>query len=98
MENTRISNIKYIRSDYTISYGETYIAVDASKGRIRVTLPEAVEILNCVFKIKKVDTSDNMVIVLPIKDQSIDGSSNYLLDVPMETVDLIPLNNNWYVF
>ena len=68
---------------------------DASRGQITVTLPAAEE--NLTYYIKKIDESDNHVVIDPDSADEIDGNLTFALANPYECIKIICDGTDWWV-
>lgn len=81
-------------ADYTAVAGEM-VRVDATTGNKTITLP-AVGPSNMIA-VKKIDVSENDVIVAAAVGQTIDGAATFTLIAPNESIVLFGTANGWIV-
>jgi hypothetical protein len=74
---------------------EFVIFKDASAGPINEELPTAVGILGKIYKITKVDTTANIVLVTPNGSETINGGASYPLRRTGDSIELISDGSNW---
>lgn len=88
-----------ITSDGPITaYGHTnIILVDASSGPVTLTLPDPLYYQDKIIHIKKIDSSNNIVAVLPYDDETIDGDPLLEISIQYESIPLITDTANWFV-
>ena len=88
-----------INSTGTVSsaYSELVEKVDASGGAVTRTLYTAVGFKGFKVNIKKVDTSNNGVTILPNGSQTIDGFSNIVIYPQYESLTFVSDGSNWYI-
>lgn len=83
-------------TNYTASQ-ETVIICDASAGTITITLPLAVGVVNRMYHIKKVDSSDNLVIVEASGSETIDGQLTATIDTQYNSYQIICDGIQWWI-
>jgi hypothetical protein len=91
-----LTSIIDINSDYTATENNGTILVDASSGDVTVTIPAANSVKGLKYSIKKVDVSNNKVIIQPLAG-TIDGQSNRFTDVPWQGFVIQSNGVNWFV-
>jgi len=88
--------IKQVSSDVTLGEGEDQLVlVDASGGNVTVTLQRADGSGGKRLCIKKIDSSDTIVTVVPSTSQTIDGQTSFVLFSQNDALDIISDNENW---
>lgn len=90
--------VRIVSTDYTVLDTDCAIAVDTSGGNRTITLPTAVGKTEGLWRIKKVDSSPNIVTIVAPLNQAIDGSPNVVLDVQNESLDFMPSADSWWTF
>ena len=93
--NIKTASVKSVTSDYIITNLDYYIFVDASEKSINITLP--VSYAGETFIIKKVDSSNNAVTIIPPESSSIDGYTTYGTSNPNDTFTLTTDGSKWYI-
>jgi hypothetical protein len=88
--------VKVVTSDYSASWTDHVILVDASGGPVTVTLPNPLVIKKDLI-IKKIDSSANAVTVAPYGSETIDGASLVILTDQNSFIHVISNGMNWYV-
>ena len=91
-----ITKIVDINFDYLATENNGTILVDASTGDVTVTIPAANSVKGLKYSIKKVDVSNNKVIIQPLAG-TIDGQSNRFTDVPWQGFIIQSNGANWFV-
>ena len=76
---------------------ETYgtVLVDASGGNITISLPSAVGETR-IYNIKKIDSTDNLVIIEPFGSETLDGESNFYINYQYDSYSIINDNSAWF--
>jgi len=87
-------NVVKVTSDYNASINDA-VLVDASGGLVTITLPAPVK--DAVILIKKIDTTNNPVDIVPSGTELIDGQNKQTLDTPFEAIALLSDGENWYI-
>lgn len=73
-----------------------YNLVDATSGAITITLPLISSQPRMVF-VKKIDNTSNVVYVVPMATNTIEGLGTYTLETPHQFVSLLGYNSVWYI-
>jgi len=79
----------------TDAYGLTL--VDASSGAVTITLPSALTSSALEFRVKKIDSSANNVIVDGDGSETIDGATTATITTQYESITLISNGTGWYI-
>ncbi len=79
-----------------VSAGRTVHLVAATNGQITLRLPAASGVAGCVYTIKKVDATGNMVVVTALSGAGPDGR-DIQLGGPNDYVSVISNGANWYI-
>jgi hypothetical protein len=91
-----INGIRRVSTDVSISSETDFtLLVDASAGQVVITLPTPT-IDGMLFNIKKVDTSDNFVVVSP-ETGLLDGDSTQLIIDPWQSMSVQSLDGDWFI-
>lgn len=96
--NGLATNVVTVSADATLNSANHIVLVNAVGGNKNITLPDAVEVPNFQFAIKKIDASVNIVTVLPSGSQTIDGISSRIINTQYEAVLLVSDGLNWFIF
>jgi len=83
-------------NDYEIVAGDNVILVDATGQETDVTLPDPALFIGSKFYVKKIDSSDNAVVVLPNDAEEIDGDASYPMQQQNESGCFVTDGTNWY--
>lgn len=75
----------------------TYIPIDASAGPATQLVPTAVGASGTELVYKKIDNSENPVILTTISGQTIDGQTTYNLTAQNEVIRILSNNLNWEI-
>ena len=84
-----------VSSDYTALGTDDHIRVDASGGIRNITLQDASTVLGKKYVIKKIDSSVNVVNVLTVLSQQIDGLTTRILSAQYQTISIISTGLGW---
>jgi hypothetical protein len=82
---------------YTVEADDDYIRANAAAGSLRFRLPAAATVAGKVYIFKKIDDTDNPVLVQPSPAETIAGRQNYRLHVPSSTVILRSDGQKWTI-
>ena len=86
------------KTDNYSAGNEMVILVDASSSKVTITLPIASTNVHKVYYIKKVDTSNNKVIVKGYQEsEEIDGEKEFDITVPYTCITPICDGTNWWI-
>lgn len=89
-------SITTITADYTAA-GITTILADANSTTITVSLPAAAGVAMREYRVKKIDTSANDVIIDPDSAEQIEGATTYTLATSHEGAIIQTDGTAWYV-
>ena len=83
----------------TVGVDKGVILVNASGGIRTVTLPDATlsGMTGRLVFIKKVDSSDNNVVVAAASGQTIDGAADQQIYLQYESMTVVCDGTNWYI-
>ena len=95
--NKGYSTVKTKASNYSATWADGLILVDASTGAITITLPDPTKYPGEAITVKKIDASANAVTVSPYGTETIDGGASYSLSSQNQFITLISDGTNWYV-
>ena len=84
-------------ASYLIDPGDGVILMDASIGDLTATLPPAAANTDERFYIKKIDTTNNLVTVVPAGAEDIDGGPTAPLSNPYEAITVVSDGSNWWI-
>ena len=71
--------------------------IDASLGEVFQAVPTAIGKNNQEYIYKKIDPSENSVILLPTGSEKIEGGDSYYLTAQNEVIRFISDNANWWI-
>lgn len=75
----------------------TIVLADATTSGFTINLPAAASSNGKIFKIKKIDTTTNIVTIDANGSELIDTSLTRQIDVPMQSLDLVCNGTGWYI-
>jgi hypothetical protein len=90
-------NIVTKTSDYTATLTDGTIVVDASGGDVTISLPAATSGEGFKLSIKKIDTSDNNVVIDANSTETIDGQTTMTWNVPWQGYVVQCNGSGWYI-
>jgi hypothetical protein len=93
---TNSHNIAVKTSSYTLTTSDEFILANAASGAITITLPTAAS-NSCLYTIKKVDSSINIVTLATTSGQTIDGGPSAQLKVQYGSISVISDGSNWLI-
>lgn len=88
--------IKSKTANYTVTITDAVVLCDASGGGFTITLHDAADLVGHLVRIKKTDTSMN-VVTIDTDGGNIDGVSSKTLTVPYASLEVIAHGGNWHV-
>ena len=84
--------------DIDLMFNGRLVNADAQNGNITINLPSVLDVGNGFqVAVKKVDDTDNIVLINPVLGQKIDGFVDIQLDSFNEAVTLLAGNLGWYI-
>jgi hypothetical protein len=86
---------KTVTTSTTLDPLDQIIYADATSGNITLTLPSARGNQGTSFKIKKIDSSDNLVTVVPFGTETIEGDTSFIHAVQYAGVTVVSNGSNW---
>jgi len=90
-------NVTSVSTNYTILSIDDLILVDASSGDVTISLPSAVSNPGKEFDIKKIDSSENEVILDPYSTETIDTEDGQRIDYVGDCINIVSNSSNWYI-
>lgn len=90
------TNLITINADYTAKVHDTIILVDASAGPVTITLPKA-NAKGLHLSIKKIDSSENAVLIKTQAGETIEGNANCSITVKFGWYSIVAAGNNMWV-
>ena len=91
------SNIKTVTSNYSLLLNDFTILVNALSGNVTITFPDATDNSGKIYNIKKIDSSGNLVILLPSGTQKIDGYSSQQIANMNTCLTIITDGVGWFI-
>jgi len=82
---------------YTITDGDNVLLVDASSGNTTVNLPTAASAENRIIRIKKTDSTKNLVTIDADGSETIDGELTVQITSQYTSVTIISDGTSWYI-
>lgn len=89
----KVKNIESNTANYTATFADDIITMDATGGNRTVTLPTASTVKGQSFFVKKIDVSANTVTVVG----TIDGVTNKVLSTQYQSVTVISNGTDYYI-
>ena len=94
-------DIKFTLNEYTSAQTLTadnyLVLVNASSGKITITLPPAVNHKNRIYTIKKIDSSSSAVIIDANSTEKIDGETTVKLGLQFDYVTIVSDAAKWHI-
>jgi len=88
-----------VSANTTTTSSQCFVDVDASGAGRTITLPSAATLTSgFTYIIRKLDSSNNTVVIDPNSTQTIDGVTTYTLTKQYETVTLVSNGTNWDIW
>lgn len=88
--------LKTITGNYTFNC-YTNLLADASSNAITITLDDAKNFSSKSVTIKKIDSSNNNVVIASVSPQTIDGQSQIIINQQYSSVSLMSDGSNWHI-
>lgn len=85
-----------VKTEYTAG-NETVILVDAASGPVTINLLEADTVVGRLYKIKKIDTSDNRVVIDPFSNETVDGETTLELGLQYRSIEIFSDGTEWWI-
>lgn len=89
-------NNKAVITDYTLSYLDDVVLVDATAGDIIITMP-SVAIATGSHSIKKIDATVNTVTIVPAGADTVEDDVSLIVSQQYDAPLLAPYGTNWSV-
>jgi len=95
--------VKSITGNFTASWSDTVLLVNATAGNITITLPDSGFVaspkdeMGKLFYIKKVDASVNTVTIDGYSAQTIDGAATYVINTQYDSVTIVSDGSNYHI-
>ena len=86
-----------VTSNYTVSYNDAFIPVDATTGNVTITLLPAREMEQKRLTIKKTDASANTVTIDASGTETIDGALTRVITTQYASIEIMAYNGNWLI-
>lgn len=80
---------------YAILTTDVVVFTNAAAGGFTVTLPTAVGAAGKYYIIKKQDSTENVVTVATTSSQTIDGTGQWLISTPYQSITVLSDGSNW---
>lgn len=90
------SQVSTISSSATLANENIVLAV-ASGGDVTLTLPAAASSTNKMYRIKKIDSTSNLVIIDPNASETIDGQTTLEISVQWVSVTIVCNGTAWFI-
>lgn len=95
--NIALTNIATKSANYSIVTTDSVIIADASTAAFTITLPNANIGKGTEFKIKKKDSSANVVTVATVSSQLIDGATTFNIGTQYASITIVSDGIQWWV-
>jgi len=95
--------LKSVTTNYTITTSDTVVLCDATTANIVLTLPnpllcyDGTNFASVKFTVSKIDSSANIVTIVPFAGESINGNVSFDLITQYQSVNLVTDGTNWYL-
>jgi hypothetical protein len=76
---------------------EDLVLCDCALGNITITLPSAADKIGKEYRIKKIDSTSNQVIITPAAGEYIDDDDELIIDSQYDSPDICSDGSNWYI-
>lgn len=96
----KTNTIAYATTTITTNYNlgnESVIFADASVGNLTITLPDVSAYEGFLFRIKKIDSTNNLVIVSGSLGNTIDGTMAKIIDAQYDAVSILSSGQEWFI-
>jgi len=97
LDTNYLKSISTITSDYLILLTDNKILVDATSAEVRVTLPLAELCPGTEYKIKKIDSSSNAMVIYCLSGDTVDGKSAIVSKVKNAAYTVTSNGSNWFI-
>lgn len=84
-------------ANYTVQAADEIILGDATSGAITISLPTAAAAANRILRVKKIDSSVNIVKVDPDGAETIDGAADFDLTAQHEVIEFGSDGTDWWI-
>jgi len=91
-----IITINFADSPYTAGAKQTILA-SAAGGSIKIDLPAAASNEDTRFTIKKLDATNNAILIDPNGAELIEGAADYTINVQAVSITIICDGSNWFI-
>lgn len=95
--NINKTNINIITTDTTLDSSHNIVTANSSSGTLTISLPTAVGMSGKTYKIRKIGTDYNNIIIDADSSETIDGLSTWELKMPHDYVEIISDGSNWRI-
>lgn len=95
IRDTRLTPIRTVSADFTVTLDDDAVFADATAGAITITLPNVRRASARRFYVKKTDASGNAVTVG--SSANIDGAATFPLTVQYQSVTVLSDGATWWV-
>ena len=86
-----------VTSNYTVSYNDAFIPVDATAGNVTIALLPAREMEQKRLTIKKTDASAKTVTIDASGTETIDGALTRVITTQYASIEVMAYNGNWLI-
>jgi hypothetical protein len=89
-------SIKTVSSNYTVAVDDCVLLCNATDGEVVISLPNPANYPGRSINIKKIDASENKVVLLPLF-ATVDAKATYDVKYSMESIVVISNGSNYFV-
>lgn len=89
--------VRSVTSSNTLSWPDGTILVNSNSGALTITLPLANDYTEYIIRVKKTDSSANVVTIDGNGSETIDGAANTTLSAQYDAVTIVSDGSNWHI-
>lgn len=97
LDTNNQKNIVTVTENYSVLLTDNKILVDATLAEVRITLPLAELCPGTEYKIKKIDSSTNPMVIVGISSDTIDSKSAIVSKVQNAAYTVTSNGSNWFI-
>ena len=86
-----------LRATSSQSVAHDLILADATSGALSFTLPPPAEFVDRLMRVKKTDSSANVVNLVPSGGATLEGTATVAISVQYTSLQIISDGSNWYI-
>jgi hypothetical protein len=96
--NNEGNEVKGVLPAGAVTTSDTVVLVNATGGAVTLTLPAAASHSGLYYRIKKIDSSANTVVIDGNASETIDGGLTATMTMQYEAIDIVCDGSNWFIF